>query len=48
MQKIKIFMIRYIAEETFGRETESILKTASLWKRNVSAFIGPQVINLQI
>ena len=28
--------------ETYGQESESILSTATLWRRNISAFIGPQ------
>ena len=28
--------------ETYGQESESILQTAKLWKKNVSAIIGPQ------
>ena len=32
----------YILAETYGEENESILQLASLWKQNVSAFIGPQ------
>ena len=27
--------------ETFGEEAESILQTAELWQKNVSAFFGP-------
>ena len=27
--------------ETYGEEEESILQTARLWQRNVSAIIGP-------
>ena len=32
----------FIVAETYGEEKESILQTALLWKRNVSAYIGPQ------
>ena len=32
----------FIVAETYGEEEESILQTALLWKRNVSAYIGPQ------
>ena len=31
-----------IVAETYGEEEESILQTALLWTRNVSAYIGPQ------
>ena len=27
--------------ETYGEEAESILQTAKLWKKNVSAIFGP-------
>lgn len=37
-----IWYSRYILAETFGNESESILQTAELWKRNISGFIGPQ------
>ena len=32
----------YILAETYGEENESILQTAALWRKNISAFIGPQ------
>ena len=28
--------------ETYGLESESILQTAKLWKKNVSVILGPQ------
>ena len=34
--------LEYILAETYGEESESILQIASLWKQNVSVFIGPQ------
>ncbi|XP_019756658.1 guanylate cyclase 32E isoform X2 [Dendroctonus ponderosae] len=34
--------IYFIVEETFGEEIISVQKTADLWTRNVSAYIGPQ------
>ncbi|KAL0109405.1 hypothetical protein PUN28_014464 [Cardiocondyla obscurior] len=32
----------FLVAETFGEEETSIIMTADLWKRNVSAYIGPQ------
>lgn len=32
----------FLVSETYGEEVTSILETAALWTRNVSAFIGPQ------
>lgn len=32
----------FLVSETFGEESTSILETAELWKKNISAFIGPQ------
>lgn len=34
--------LEFIVAETFGEEKESILQTAELWMKNVSAYIGPQ------
>ena len=33
---------RYELAETYGLESESILQTAKLWRKNVNAIIGPQ------
>ncbi len=38
-----VFSCSYLSAETYGEESVSILQTASLWRSNVSAFIGPQV-----
>ncbi|XP_011145363.1 guanylate cyclase 32E [Harpegnathos saltator] len=32
----------FVVAETYGEEETSILNTAVLWKRNISAYIGPQ------
>lgn len=32
----------FFVAETYGNEEMSILMTADLWKKNVSAYIGPQ------
>ncbi|XP_043487729.1 guanylate cyclase 32E [Polistes fuscatus] len=32
----------FLVGETYGREITSILMTADLWKKNVTAYIGPQ------
>uniref|UniRef100_A0A8D8RBI4 Guanylate cyclase n=1 Tax=Cacopsylla melanoneura TaxID=428564 RepID=A0A8D8RBI4_9HEMI len=34
--------LNFVVAETYGEETHSIRQTASLWTRNVSAYIGPQ------
>lgn len=34
--------LAFLVAETYGQERESVLQTARLWSRNVSAFIGPQ------
>jgi len=31
-----------LVAETFGEEQTSILMTADLWKKNISAYVGPQ------
>lgn len=31
-----------IVAETFGNEDISVLKTAELWRKNISVYIGPQ------
>ena len=33
--------LEIVVAETFGEEEESILQTATLWQRNVSAIFGP-------
>ena len=33
--------LKIVVAETFGEEEESILQTATLWQRNVSAIFGP-------
>ncbi len=43
-----IFVPRFTLAETHGSERESILQTAKLWKENVSAYIGPQVKNIEL
>ena len=41
-----VYIIRsifsYELAETYGLESESILQTANLWRKNVNAIIGPQ------
>jgi len=32
----------FLVAETFGEEQTSILMTADLWKKNISAYVGPQ------
>lgn len=32
----------FLIAETYGSEEMSIFMTADLWKRNVSAYVGPQ------
>lgn len=32
----------FLVAETYGEEETSILMTADLWTRNISAYIGPQ------
>ena len=32
----------YELAETYGLESESILQTAKLWRKNVNGIIGPQ------
>ncbi|CAB3380498.1 Hypothetical predicted protein [Cloeon dipterum] len=34
--------LEMLVAETYGEEQTSILRTAALWSRNVTAFIGPQ------
>lgn len=34
--------LSFLVVETYGDEATSILETAELWKKNISAFIGPQ------
>lgn len=34
---------RFRVAETHGLESESILRTAELWRNGTAAFIGPQV-----
>jgi len=34
--------LSFLVAETYGEESTSILETAELWKKNISAFIGPQ------
>lgn len=34
--------LSFLVSETYGEESTSILETAELWKKNVSAYIGPQ------
>lgn len=34
--------LSFLVSETYGEESTSILETAELWKKNISAFIGPQ------
>ncbi|KAF6204393.1 hypothetical protein GE061_002734 [Apolygus lucorum] len=36
------FNLSFVVAETMGDELESIHQTATLWKRNISAYIGPQ------
>jgi len=34
--------LSFLVSETYGEESTSILETAELWKKNISAYIGPQ------
>lgn len=34
--------LEFIVEETYGEEVTSVRKTADLWTKNVSVYIGPQ------
>lgn len=34
--------LEFLIAETYGEEETSILMTADLWTKNVSAYIGPQ------
>ncbi|KAK0087232.1 hypothetical protein PV325_001474 [Microctonus aethiopoides] len=34
--------LKFLVAETYGEEETSILVTAELWKKNISAYIGPQ------
>ncbi|XP_014300035.1 guanylate cyclase 32E [Microplitis demolitor] len=34
--------LEFLVAETYGEEETSILMTAELWKKNISAYIGPQ------
>ncbi|XP_022181653.1 guanylate cyclase 32E isoform X1 [Myzus persicae] len=40
--KDKGHSLSFLVAETYGEESTSILETAELWKKNISAFIGPQ------
>eukprot|EP00102_Acyrthosiphon_pisum_P022300 XP_016659510.1 PREDICTED: guanylate cyclase 32E [Acyrthosiphon pisum] len=40
--KDKGHSLSFLVAETYGDESTSILETAELWKKNISAFIGPQ------
>ncbi|KAF0764783.1 Uncharacterized protein FWK35_00024325, partial [Aphis craccivora] len=40
--KEKGHSLSFLVAETYGEESTSILETAELWKKNISAFIGPQ------
>ncbi|KAL4112523.1 hypothetical protein QTP88_016294 [Uroleucon formosanum] len=40
--KDKGHSLSFLVAETYGEESISILETAELWKKNISAFIGPQ------
>lgn len=34
--------LEFLVAETYGEEERSILMTADLWTKNISAYIGPQ------
>ena len=34
--------LKFLIAETYGEEETSILMTADLWRKNISAYIGPQ------
>ena len=41
MEKKPLFRLEISVAETYGEEAESILQTAKLWQKNVSAIFGP-------